>query len=272
MTTDPNLDSPEFAARIYTLYRDFFDRAEKRRRWSLDRDIPWDECNPGLNPAVADVVESFCAVELYLPDYMGKMLPMIRASRGRSWFSFNWGYEESKHSLALGDWLLKSGRRSEEHMVDLENRIFAHEWNLPLDSVRGMACYSMSQELATWLNYRNLRDVVGKDGDPALHRLLGFILVDERAHYDFFRKVVAMHLEADRAGTLEQMRRVLNQFHMPAVYSLADGPQRIAAVKSLNIFNDEYFYKDVYQVILADLGIERAEMRNRTANRKSVAT
>ena len=58
---------PELDKAIWRLYRDFFDRAEKRRRWNLRDDIPWNECNPHLNPAIADVVESFCAVELYLP-------------------------------------------------------------------------------------------------------------------------------------------------------------------------------------------------------------
>src|SRR4051794_32710326 len=50
------------AKRIYRLYREFFDLAERKRRWSLQDDIPWHQCNPSLNPAIADVVESFCAV------------------------------------------------------------------------------------------------------------------------------------------------------------------------------------------------------------------
>jgi acyl-[acyl-carrier-protein] desaturase len=251
------------AAAIYRLYRDYFDRAEKKRRWSLRDDIPWDQCNPALNPAVADVVESFCAVELYLPDYVSKILPHVRATRGRAWFTANWGYEESKHSLALGDWLLRSGRRSEEQMTDLEAEVFQHEWNLPTDSARGMVIYSMVQELATWLNYRNLRQVVGPQGDPALYRLLGFIAVDERAHFDFFLQVVRMQLAEDRAGTLEQLRRVLHQFAMPALHLLASGQRRVEAVKSLNIFNDALFYQDVFLPILASLGVERAELRRR---------
>jgi acyl-[acyl-carrier-protein] desaturase len=113
--------------------------------------------NRAMDPAVADVVESFCAVELYLPDYIAKVLPRFRASRGRAWFHAAWGYEESKHSLALGDWLLKSGLRSEEQMADLERQVFQHEWNLPRDSPLGMVLYGMVQELATWLNYHNLR-------------------------------------------------------------------------------------------------------------------
>jgi len=43
-------DSPELRAGLYRLYRDFFDRAEKKRRWSLADDVPWDQCNPAMAP------------------------------------------------------------------------------------------------------------------------------------------------------------------------------------------------------------------------------
>src|SRR4051794_9710311 len=76
------LDSTGLEVAYYRLYRDFFDMAEKRRRWNLREDIPWDQVNPSLNPAIADIVESFCAVELYLPDYMAKNLPRMRDKRG----------------------------------------------------------------------------------------------------------------------------------------------------------------------------------------------
>ncbi len=92
---------PELEGALWRLYRDFFDTAERKRRWRMRDDIPWDQCNPNLDPAVADVVETFCCVELYLPDYVGKVLPVVRHSKGRTWFYANWGYEESKHSLAL---------------------------------------------------------------------------------------------------------------------------------------------------------------------------
>src|SRR4051794_11432257 len=170
-------DHPEMRKLLYTLYRDFFDQAERRRRWSISHDIPWDQCNPAMDPAVADVVESFCAVEMYLPDYVAKALPMIRANRGWAWFHTNWGYEESKHSLALGDWLLRSGARTDEQMADLESGVFRQEWELPLDSPHGMLIYAMAQELATWVHYRNLRRCVDERGDPALSRLLALITV-----------------------------------------------------------------------------------------------
>ena len=59
------------------------------------------------------------------------------------------------------------------------------------------------------------------------------ICVDERAHYDFFRRLIKLHLEEDRPGTLEQLRRVLNDFDMPAVHLLADGRRRVAAIKAM---------------------------------------
>src|SRR5262249_4047331 len=102
VSDSPRIENRAVLTTLYKLYRDYFDRAEKKRRWSLKDDIPWGQCNPALDPAVADVVQTFCSVELYLPDYLGKLLPQVRAVRGRAWFLANWGYEESKHSLALG--------------------------------------------------------------------------------------------------------------------------------------------------------------------------
>jgi acyl-[acyl-carrier-protein] desaturase len=155
-------------------------------------------------------------------------------------------------------------------MEDLNNLLVQHEWNLPLGDVRAMVCYSMVQELATWLNYRNLRNVVGKEGDPALYCLLGFITIDERAHYDFFRRLVQMHLEDDRPATLEALRQVMNQFSMPVVHMLSDCRQRTAAVKALRIFDDDIYLHDVYMPILADLKVDRREMRRRTAREVAI--
>ena len=86
--------------------------AERKRRWSVRDDIQWGQCNPHLAPQIANVVESFCAVELYLPDYVRNAMSVWRPSRACAWFYANWGYEESKHSLALGDWLLRSRART----------------------------------------------------------------------------------------------------------------------------------------------------------------
>jgi acyl-[acyl-carrier-protein] desaturase len=271
MTVPLQAESPEILARMYRLYRDYFDRAEKKRRWSVKDGIPWDQCNPALDPAVADVVQTFCMVELYLPDYVGKLMPQVRANRGRAWMIANWGYEESKHSMALGDWLLHSGQRTEEQMADMEANVFRHEWDLPHDNARAMVCYTTFQELATWLHYQNLRKLVDGE-DPALDRVLHLISIDERAHYDFFRRVVQIYLEYDRPGTLEQLRRVVNTFKMPAVHLFVDGARRAAAVKELRLFDEDIFIYQVYEPVLAALGVQKSELRRRNSPRELVTT
>ncbi len=75
-------ETPELRDGVYRHFRQFFRHAERKRRWSVDDDIPWRQVDRRMDPAVADVVESFCAVELYLPDYVGKALPVIRTNRG----------------------------------------------------------------------------------------------------------------------------------------------------------------------------------------------
>ncbi len=262
---------PELERSFWRLYRDFFDQAEKRRRWSVRDDIPWEGCNRHLHPSVTDVVESFCAVELYLPDYMCKILPVVRFSRGRAWFYANWGYEESKHSLALSDWLLRSGQRTDAQMADLEESVSQGQWKLPHDNHLGLLVYAMTQELATWLNYRNLRRrAEERGGDSALEKLLTLVAVDEKAHFTFFKDCVELYLKFDRAATLEQMRRVMNNFAMPAIHDLlSDSRQRVAQVKALEIFNEELYYRDVYLPILDTLGVSRDEMRHDLPAQKS---
>jgi acyl-[acyl-carrier-protein] desaturase len=207
------------------------------------------------------VVESFLAVELYLPDYVARAMSLWRPSRAFTWFYANWGYEESKHSLALADWLLRSRMRSDEQMADLEGQVLRHRWEVPYDSPVGMLAYAMVQELATGLTYRNLRRRVEGEGDPALCCLLGLLGVDEQAHHNFFLKAVRLFLRHDREATLRQLRRVLHNFAMPTIYELADGRGRVEAIKGLGVFDDQLYFREVYQPILAALGVSRPELR-----------
>src|ERR1700722_15676954 len=254
-------ESPAVLDAIYRLFRDYFDLAEKKRRWSIREDVPWAQCNRSLNPAIADVVETFCAVELYLPDYLSKLIPQVRANRGRAWMLANWGYEECKHSMALEDWLLHARMRSDEQMADMHGEVFSYEWNLPYDNALGMLCYTMFQELATQIHYSNLRQIVRREGGcPALEKALLLVSVDEAAHADFFRRLVAIYLEDDRPGTLEQIRRVVNTFKMPAVHMLADSARRTGDIKRLRIFDEDIFVGLVYEPILQKLGVERREL------------
>src|SRR5690242_20415647 len=120
--------------KFFNQYLEYFKLAEDRRRWNIWKDIPWEEVNRDASPLIAEVVEAFSAVEMFLPDYTAKILQMIRKSRGRAWFQANWGYEESKHSLTLAEWLVVSGQRTEEGMRAYENSLLDNsEWELPFD-------------------------------------------------------------------------------------------------------------------------------------------
>jgi acyl-[acyl-carrier-protein] desaturase len=124
-----------------------------------------------------------------------------------------------------------------------------------------MLAYAMVQELATGLNYRNLRRHVDQQGDNALSRLLGFLSVDEQAHHGFFLRAVRLFLKYDRPQTLQQIHRVLHGFSMPAIHELADGRRRVEAIKNLGIFDERIYHACVYQPILDSLGISRQELR-----------
>ena len=157
-------ETPEVLTAIYKLFRDYFDQAERKRRWSIREDVPWDKCSTELTPAISDMVETFCAVEMFLPDYLAKTIPGVRTMRGRAWFFANWGYEEAKHSMVLEDWLLRSKARTDEQLADLHKDVASHEWELPYDNNRYMVCYTLVQELATWLHYVQLRKIVEAEG------------------------------------------------------------------------------------------------------------
>jgi acyl-[acyl-carrier-protein] desaturase len=261
MLTSLPIESPEMQAKIWRAYRDFFDAAERKRRWNVRDDIPWGDCNPDLDPVIADVVQTFCMVELFLPDYLSKQLPQVRANKGRAMMLANWGYEESKHSMVLNDWMLKGGHRTENQIAEMETGVFEREWSLKYNDPLATVVYTMVQEVATRVNYRNLRKVAA-GRCPALDQVLEFVQIDEAAHGHFFRQVVSIYLEEHRAETLERIRMVLNTFSMPADHLLADGRRRVAAIKALGLFDERVFYDEVATPLLAQLGLTRADLRS----------
>ncbi len=245
---------------FYQLYLEFFNRAEEERRWNVQKDIPWDKCNPAVSDNIALIVESFCAVELFLPDYTSKILQLIRKSRGRAWFQANWGYEESKHSLVLEEWLVRSGKRTPQDISAFADTVLANEWTLPFQSPRQMMVYTVFQELSTGLNYKNLRRKAIEQGDGALSTALSFVARDESAHYHFFQDGVKLYLKADRDGTLRDIQHVLENFRMPAQDLIPNWEVRGKTIIGEKIFSDRIFYKDIMRPVLAVLGTSRDEL------------
>ena len=145
-------------------------------------------------------------------------------------------------------------------MQDLEDHVAGNEWELRYEGSRASVVYVMIQELATQINYSNLRKVAG-GRCPALDKVLELVSIDEAAHAQFFRSLVSIYLDDDRERTLEQLRLVFNTFFMPADKLLIDGPRRIAAIKEMKIFDEGLFFNDVYTPLMNRLGLTRNDLR-----------
>jgi acyl-[acyl-carrier-protein] desaturase len=248
--------------RFYDLYLEYFHKAEAHRRWNLQRDIPWHAIGRQPDPAVAQIMQSYLAVELYLPDYTSKILHLIRASRGRAWFQANWGYEESKHSLALDMWLTKSGSRTDEELRGFEEEILSREWNLPYDTPLEMILYTTFQEFATALNYRGLRKLAQSSGDAALDKLLTLLARDEVGHFEFFKNGTLIHMEHNRDLVLEKLNYVIRSFRMPAADIIPGWAAQDKFIRQMGIFDDRIYMRDVVKPVLKALGVRPEELRD----------
>lgn len=248
---------------FYEHYLRYFQNAEAKRRWSVVDDIPWAEARGNASELVVSIIESFCAVESFLPDYTSKIMALIRRSRGRALFQANWGYEESKHSLALEGWLIASGKRTEDEMEDFERSLLGAEWKLPFETPRQMICYTMVQELATGLNYINLRRLVHEtgEGDPCLDKALRWLSSDESAHYNFFRKGVKTYLALDPEGTVADLKYVFDHFAMPAHALIPEWERRGAEIEASGIYGPKMYLAKIRKPVLEDLQISRTMLK-----------
>ena len=53
--------------KMYTAYLEFLEVAERKRRWNIFEDVPWDNLNRSLNSErKATRIETYCAEEFYL--------------------------------------------------------------------------------------------------------------------------------------------------------------------------------------------------------------
>lgn len=247
---------------FYENFMKYMKNAEGRRRWSISRDIPWEKVTQSTSELTASIVESFSAVEMYLPDYTHKIMELVRRSRGRAWFQSNWGYEESKHSLVLEEWLLRSGKRTEEQVREFENALLGAEWQLPFETPRQMIIYTMIQEMATGLNYTNLRQRAKEEGDPALVKTLSWVGADESAHYNFFRRGVKAYMELEPEETVADIKYVFEQFAMPAHALIPNWEERGRDIEAAGIYGPKMYLAKIRRPILEDLGIGRQQLKD----------
>ena len=256
---------------FFESYLRYFQNAEARRRWNIDHDIPWDKANPESSDVTALIVESFSAVEMFLPDYTHKIMELVRRSRGRAWFQANWGYEESKHSMVLERWLVESGKRTEEQLAEFERNLLGAEWNLPFESARQMIIYTMIQELATGVNYTNLRRRAEEEGDECLSKVLRWVSADESAHYNFFRRGVKAYLELQPEETVRDIKYVFDHFTMPAHALIPEWDDRGRIIEEAGVYGPRVYLAKIRRPVIEDLELTREQLKGTGISDEEVA-
>lgn len=241
-------------------YLTFFERAERTRRWSVFTDIPWDRLpETAPDPRLVLCAETFCGVEMYLPDYLRAHLDLVRGDYGRAWFAANWGYEEAKHSHVLREYLARSGARDEAALHDWTEAVMSRRWEPPYDTDRRMTIYGALQELSTFLIYRKQRDWATSLGDPVLPEIYRLVGRDEMAHSRFYLRIIELLLDEDRAGTLADIAFVLRTFRMPAEDLLPDYASRIDVMRAAGV-DRKVFLTEVVFPFLKQLGLSRRDL------------
>jgi len=245
--------------RMYRAYHDFFDTGEKKRRWNPFSDVPWEKLNRDLtNEDDAICLETFCGVELYVPDYTANGLNMTRAIFGAAWFEACWGYEESKHALAYRNYLIESGLRTEEQYAEFERKIFSKVWKLPFNTWRQMTCYGALQEAATYLIYSVQREKAKQKDNELLQQIYFLVSRDEAAHRGFYQRVLQYELDDDREGALADLAHVVFNFGMPGVGLIPEYEERLK-VNGVGI-TPQYFLQHAVFPLLQAVGTSRSEL------------
>ena len=258
----PNLRDTARQARLYEMYKTFFDKAEQERRWNPLRDVPYEKINREVPESMIVVAETFCCVESFLPDYVASGINVVRPFFGQAWFSANWAYEESKHSIALMEYLLRSGRRTEEQMFDLQADLMEAKWTMPFSTAQQMTIYGCFQEMATFVIYVKQEQSAKAVGDECLSSIFRLNARDEIAHCRFYEDVVKVLLEEDRQTTLRDIAHVAKHFQMPGVGIVPNYDDRIKVMREEGKVDRAVFLQKVFFPVLKYLEVTRQELQD----------
>ncbi len=238
---------------------EFFEIAEKKRRWNLWDDIPWSDLDSSLNSEDdARRLETYCGVELYLPDYISEAVNISRDVFGQAWFAVNWAYEESKHALVFREYLIRSGLRTTEEYITYEEKVLAKRWQSPVSTLRQTAIYGALQEMVTYHIYRNQYARAKLAGNVVLMRVMELTARDEAAHSGFYRNVVQYELDEDREGTILDIAKVFGSFKMPGEGILPGYEERLAT-EDAGLTKQQFMQHAIFPTLKA-LGVTRANI------------
>lgn len=250
--------------KIYRAYMEFFETAERKRRWNIFEDIPWDKLSPDTNSEERAIrIETYCAEELYLPDYNLAGVEMTRSVFGLAWFQTCWSHEESRHGLAFREYLLRSGLRTEEQFSKFEADTFSRSWKMPFTTRRQMTCYGTLQETATYLAYKAQKERAELENDKPLEAIFFFISRDEAAHAGFYREMLQYEMADDRSGTIADLAMVIANFRMPGD-GLIPNYQENLKIGGGGLSSRQFFMRAVLPM-LKQIGTTRDELKSAAA-------
>jgi acyl-[acyl-carrier-protein] desaturase len=251
-------------ALYYRAAMEFFEVAERKRNWNLFDDVPWGKIDSSKNSDRKAIrIETYCAEEMYLPDYASHGARMTRDCFGTGWFQARWSFEESRHGLVFREYLTRSGLRSEAQFESLEKMVFSNCWEPPFTTVRRMACYGALQEGATYLAYKAQKERAELEGDAVLKTIFTHVGSDEAAHAGFYRKIIEIEMSDDRDGTVSDFAHVLANFKMPADGLVPRYQERLKTGEGG--ISARQFMEGVVLSTLRSLGITRGELKSARA-------
>lgn len=231
----------EFGWRVEKHFWDRFNRSEDpegwNRRWVVEKDIPWKQVKEEpITEDAASMVESFFAVESFLPDFAEKGLGYYRSMVGLSNSHINWSYEELKHGRTLQLILERSGARTPEQMRQFRTDLARSQWTLPYPTAREMLVYAAFQEKETQRNYDHLGARLKEGGSEGASKGLQIIGKDEAFHHAFYKDLVRMLLEYDEVGTAQDIQKVAESFRMPAQHLMPNMAERVLVMVKNKVF------------------------------------
>jgi len=246
--------------RIYATYLDFFEKGERKRRWSVFDDVDWgalaDE-KPDSDRGLT--AETYCGIEMLLPDYVSQGIHLVRRDVGQTWFIATWGYEEAKHGLALREYLTRTGLRTNEELLDFQSQIIERAWTIPFDTPRRMIAYGFLQESTTLLSYKKERAAAIAADLRVLASIYAWIGRDEAAHADFYARLFRIQLENDPDGAIDDLVHVFRHFQMPGRTQLPDFEARAIRMAEVGL-NRQSFIAEVWLPALRRLGLSRKDV------------
>jgi acyl-[acyl-carrier-protein] desaturase len=250
--------------KFYSAYMDFFEIAERKRRWNLFDDVPWNELSADTNTEERAIrIETYCAEEMYLPDYTAAGNELLRGVFGLAWFQNAWSYEESRHGLVFREYMIRSGLRTQAQFDRLETDVFSRSWKAPFATRRQMGCYGALQESATYLAYRAQKDRAELESDAPLEEIFFLLSRDEAAHAGFYRSMIEIEMDEDRVGTLADLAYVIANFRMPGD-GLLPGYRENLRVGGGGISPRVFLTRAVFP-LLKQLGTSRDELKSASA-------